>query len=156
MSKIKSGYESLIYFAEMLRSPLLLILRLYWGWSLLEAGLGKLHGIDEFSMYLTTLGIPLAHGMAYLVAWVESVGGLCLLVGFASRLVAIPVIINMCVAYATAHSDAVLTIFSKPDYFIEQSPFLFLLVALLVFAFGPGKLSIDYLIQCLLFKKTDT
>jgi putative oxidoreductase len=102
---------------------------------------------------LTFLGFPFAGLQAYVAASAECFGGFCLLVGFSSRLMAIPVMITMATAYATAHGEAVLSLFSKPEHFIEQGLFLFLLTAILVFAFGPGMFSIDYLIQRFIFKK---
>jgi len=154
-SKLKKWYEVLIRSGSILRSPILLAMRLYWGWLLFQAGLGKLQHIDPFATLLASLGFPLTYIQAYAAALSECSGGVCLMLGFASRLMAIPVIITMLVAYATAHRQSLLTLFSDPGLFIEQGPFLFLLTALLVFAFGPGKLSIDYLIQRLIFKKSE-
>jgi putative oxidoreductase len=52
----------------------------------------------------------------------------------------------MCVALWTADREAVNQIFSNPDKFLGTDPFLFLYAAVLVFAFGPGKISVDALI----------
>jgi hypothetical protein len=38
-------------------------------------------------------------------------------------------------------------IFSDPDKFLTADEFLFLVAVVLVFAFGPGKSSIDWLIR---------
>ena len=38
-------------------------------------------------------------------------------------------------------------IFSDPDKFLTADEFLFLFAVVLVFAFGPGKFSIDWLIK---------
>ena len=65
---------------------------------------------------------------------------------FLSRLVSIPLLIDMCVAYLTAHIDALKNLLIDPDQFISATPFNFLLVTLIVLAFGPGKFSIDYAI----------
>jgi putative oxidoreductase len=63
--------------------------------------------------------------------------------------VAVPLIFCMFVAYGTAEKEALMAITSDPDKFTSAAPFLFLLAALIVLAFGPGKLSLD----ALLFKK---
>jgi putative oxidoreductase len=47
------------------------------------------------------------------------------------------------VAYATAESEALKAVTSNPDKFTEAAPFLFLLAALIVFIFGPGRFSLD-------------
>ena len=77
---------------------------------------------------------------------VECVGGLCLLAGFASRLAAAPLAATMIVAYLTADSEALKLIFSESDKFSSTAPFLFLLTAVLVLAFGPGAFSADRLL----------
>ena len=84
---------------------------------------------------------------AYLAGATECFGGLLLVIGLASRLVAIPVAFTMIVAYVTADYEAVTTIFSDPDKFVAAAPFPFLLSSLVVLAFGPGALSLDALIK---------
>lgn len=155
LGKTVRGYETLITIGNALQSVFLLAMRLFWGWHLFQFGLGKLHDIPSFATGLANLGFPLPVMQAYIGATIECVGGLCLLLGFASRLMAIPVIVMMAIAYWTAHRESILALFSDPNQFIEQAPFLYLLTALIVFVFGPGKISIDYLIQRFIFKKSD-
>lgn len=127
-----------------LQSPLLLILRVFWGIQFFNAGWGKILDINHFIGDLNALHIPMPTFFAYLVAYVEAVGGFFLAIGFLSRLVSIPLIINMVVAYLTAHSASLDTLFVTPNQFISQAPFNFLLTSLIVLSFGPGKFSIDY------------
>jgi putative oxidoreductase len=54
---------------------------------------------------------------------------------------------TMVVAYLTAHLDSVKTIWSDSDTFVTQAPFLFLLASLIIFIFGPGRVSIDHLLK---------
>jgi putative oxidoreductase len=68
-----------------------------------------------------------------------------LLLGLGSRLVSVPLMFTMGVAYATAHREELGKIFSDPDKFTDAPPFLFLLASVIVFAFGPGKISVDAL-----------
>jgi uncharacterized membrane protein YphA (DoxX/SURF4 family) len=53
----------------------------------------------------------------------------------------------MIVAYLTADFETVSGIFSDPDKFVKADPFPFLLTALIVFAFGPGRFSVDALLK---------
>ena len=131
---------------SLLKSPLLLALRLFFGISILLAGWGKLNNIAQFSDTLLTLHIPYPEIMAWVTALSEIIFGFFLAVGFLSRLSAIPLIIVMCVAYATAHVESIHTIVQDPLNFIRQPPFMFLLTGLLVLAFGPGVFSLDSLI----------
>jgi putative oxidoreductase len=84
---------------------------------------------------------------AYFVSCLECFGGLLLIIGLASRPIALMVAISMCVAYWTADFEAVTSIFSDPDKFVKADPFPYLLTALIVLAFGPGLLSIDALLK---------
>jgi putative oxidoreductase len=69
-----------------------------------------------------------------------------LLIGLGTRLVSIPMIILLIVAYLTADMDRVRVIFSDPDKFVTADEFLFLFAVVIAFIFGPGKFSIDWLI----------
>ena len=64
---------------DKLRSPLLLALRLIFGWGLFQTGKGKLEHIDRFTDFLTHLHIPMPAANAYFVASLECIGGLLLL-----------------------------------------------------------------------------
>jgi putative oxidoreductase len=149
----KGFYQALIYIGEGFQSILLLAMRLFWGYWFFQSGLGKLKNISSVVEFFNSLGIPFPEINAYIAGSIECIGGLLLLIGFASRLVSIPLAVVMIVALLTAHVGAVKTIFSDPQSFIGQSPFNYLLTALIVFAFGPGKISVDYLIEKLCCQK---
>lgn len=51
------------------------------------------------------LGLPFSHVLAYLAAGTEVVGAMCLLIGFATRWVTIPLIITMIVAIISVHYE---------------------------------------------------
>jgi putative oxidoreductase len=133
--------------ANLLQSPLLLALRLYFFWQLFQTGWGKLTHIGKIVDFFTSLHIPFPLYNAYLVGSVECFGGLLLIVGLGSRLVAIPIVISMLVAYITADSEALNSIFTDSDKFVQAAPFPYLLVGLIVLAFGSGLFSIDALIK---------
>jgi len=135
--------------AGWLQCLFLLVVRLYWGWSFFQTGKGKLMNLDKTTAYFTDLHLPLPKLNAIAAGSVECLGGLFLLVGLGSRLVSVPLIFTMIVAYATGDSEALHGIFRDPDKFTEAAPFLFLFASLIIFLFGPGKLSLD----ALLFKK---
>jgi putative oxidoreductase len=132
---------------DKLRSPLLLVLRLMFGWELFQTGKGKLENIDRFTDFLTHLHIPMPGFNAHFVATLECVGGLLLLLGLAARLIAIPLTINFIVAYVTADHEALVNFFKDQDAFTSAAPFLYLLVSLLILAFGPGFFSLDEIIR---------
>jgi putative oxidoreductase len=88
---------------------------------------------------------------AVMAGGTECVGGALLVVGLGSRLVSVPLAATMIVAYVTADNEALRAIVSDPEKFTSAAPFMFLLVALIVLAFGPGTFSLD---RVLLKKKT--
>jgi putative oxidoreductase len=106
-------------------------------------GKGKLANIGKVSEFFASLGIPLPTFNAYFIGSLECFGSLLLIVGLASRTLCLVIAVSMLVAYLTADFEAVSSIFSDPDKFVKADPFPFLLTAIVVFIFGPGKYSID-------------
>ncbi len=121
----------------------LLVIRLYWGWAFFLTGKGKLLNLEKTTGFFSSLDLPLPKLNAIMAGSTECVGGLLLMVGLGSRLTSAALIFTMSVAYATAHREELGQIFSDTDKFTEAAPFLFLLASVIVFAFGPGKLSAD-------------
>jgi len=136
-------YSSCERTLSYLQSPLLLVVRLYWGWQFFQTGLGKLMHIPKIVDFFTSLGIPFPTFNAYLVGSLECVGGALLFLGLGSRIIALPLTFNMLVAYITADREALFSIFSDPGKFYAADPYTFLFAALLVLIFGPGKISVD-------------
>lgn len=151
---VSAGYHKLdgllATIGGWLQPVLLLVIRGWWGWSFFLTGKGKLMNLGKTTAFFTDLGLPLPKLNAILAGSTECVGGLLLLLGLGSRLVSVPLIFCMIVAYATADKEALQAIFSDTDKFTSAAPFLFLLASVIVFTFGPGKLSLD----ALFFKKT--
>jgi len=147
MTKIvEKLYRLLVVAASSLKSPFLLIVRLYWGWQLAQSGWGKLHNIDKVTEFFTSLGLPAPGLTAHFIASLEFVGGVLLILGLASRLIALALTINMIVAFIIADHDALMSIFSNPDKFYAAAPYTFLFASLLVLIFGPGLFSVDAVI----------
>ncbi len=143
---LASAYGWLIALASKLQSPLLLLIRLYWGWQMFVSGHAHLSDVPAMAQRFTEWGVPFPVLNVYISGLTECVCGLLLLVGLASRLITIPLIINFCVAYLTASRQTVLNIFHDPDAFVSDAAFLFLLASVLIFVFGPGIFSLDWLI----------
>jgi len=129
-----------------LQPVVLLAIRGWWGWSFFLTGKGKLLNLEKTTAFFTELNLPLPKLNAILAGSTECAGGLLLLLGLGSRLVSVPLMFTMIVAYATADREALGAVFSDPDKFTGAAPFLFLLASLLVFVFGPGRLSLDALL----------
>lgn len=144
-------YTSLL---DSLQPLLLLAIRLYWGWQFFETGKGKLMNLEKVTGFFTGLGIPFPHEQAIMVGTLEMTGGLLLLLGLGARLITIPLMGTLIVAYATADLDRVKAIFTDSAQFVSADEFLFLFAVVLVLVFGPGKFSIDTLIGKRLAKQS--
>ena len=132
--------------ANFLQSPLLLAVRLFWGWQFAQTGWGKLTNLDRTAGYFESLGLPLPKVNALMAGATECFGGALLALGLFARPASVPLIFTMLVAYGTADREALKAITSEPDKFTGATPFLFLFACLIVLAFGPGKLALDALL----------
>jgi putative oxidoreductase len=139
-------HDLLVRIGRFVQCPLLLIIRLYWGWQFFIVGKAHLTHLDKTSSYFASLNIPMPKLNAVMAGSTECIGGLLLLAGLFSRFASLALICVMSVALLTAEKEAVRHIFSDPDKFLATDPFLFLYAAVLVFAFGPGKIAIDTLV----------
>jgi len=154
MKKSEKFYRLFVRMVNFLQSPFLLAIRLYWGWQFFETGKGKLQNIQHVVQFFQTLNIPMPEANAWIVAIMECFGGLLLMAGLGSRLVAFALAFDMVIAYITADSDAVKAIFTDSDKFVQAAPFPFLLMTLTVLAFGAGVFSLDWLIGRKFSKKS--
>jgi putative oxidoreductase len=145
-SGIAGLYSRFSSCADYLRSPFLLLVRLYWGWQFITTGWGKLHNLSHVIEFFRSLGIPAPGVMAPFVSTLEFVGGMLLIVGLGSRLIGLLLAGNMLVAYITSAPEALHAIFSDPGKFYVADPFTFMFAALIVFVFGAGLFSLDAVI----------
>src|ERR1700733_3174252 len=139
-------YRLLNRASSSLASPFLLAVRLYWGWQFMQTGWGKLTDIGKVIHFFTDLGIPAPVLNAYFVSALEFGGGLLLLLGLGSRLIALPLVIDMVVAHITADREALFSLLSPPHKFTPAAPFTFLVASLVVLIFGAGWFSLDALV----------
>lgn len=84
-----------------------LLLRLLLAPVMVAAGWHKFQNFDDMVAWFGNadwgLGLPMPAVMVFLAAFAELVGGLALLIGFAVRWFAVPLMISMVVAAATVH-----------------------------------------------------
>src|SRR5271163_675219 len=120
-----------------------LLVRLFVGYFFMETGWGKLHNLDGFAQRFAGWGIPYPYFNAALSAYTEFIGGLLTVFGLGTRLVSIPMIINMLVAILKVNLMQV----SSLDDFSELDEPLYALVYLWLLLSGPGWVSIDYIVS---------
>ena len=57
-STIRVWYGRCAFVLSYLQSPLLLAIRLYWGYQFIEDGLGKLNHLAKVTEFFASLGLP--------------------------------------------------------------------------------------------------
>jgi len=141
--RVLATHSVLTQAANHLQSPLLLLVRLYWGWQFAQTGWGKLHSLPRVEQFFASLGIPAPGLTAHFIAGLEFFGGLLLILGLASRFTGLLLAGNMFVAYLAADRQALHFVFSDPGKFYSADPYTFLFASVLVLVFGPGRFAID-------------
>jgi putative oxidoreductase len=145
IAKIHGVHSWFIKAANLLQSPLLLAIRLYWGFQFMQDGWGKLTHLDKVTQFFASLNLPMPGPTAFMVAFIELVGGLLFTFGIFSRLTSVVLFMNMTMAYLSVPDDRTnfSHIFSNPSDFYGATPYTYWFAALLVFVFGPGLFAVD-------------
>jgi putative oxidoreductase len=128
--------------AKKLDSLALLVARLTVGILFVSTGWGKVHDLAKVTDFFTELAIPFPAFNATLASWTELVCGALLVIGLASRLASLPLIVTMTVAILTAKRD---DIHGLADLF-GQVEWTYLAILLVIAAVGPGAASVDRLV----------
>jgi putative oxidoreductase len=152
--KLISANRSAVGLLNHLQSPLLLAIRLYWGFQFMQDGWGKLTHLDKVAGFFATLNLPAPGATAMMVGSVELIGGALFFAGIASRLVSLILFVNMTMAYLSVPDDRVnfTHFFSNPSDFYGATPYTYWFAALLILILGPGAIAADTLISCKLQK----
>jgi uncharacterized membrane protein YphA (DoxX/SURF4 family) len=106
-SFIQDAYQKFVVTLTPLDGLPPLLLRLFLAPIMLQAGWGKLTDLDSTAQWFGNpdwgLGMPFPYLMASLAGGTEFLGGILLVLGLATRLIAIPLIFTMIVAMTTVH-----------------------------------------------------
>jgi len=143
MSKLLQIYRRAAAAASLLQSPMLLVVRLYWGFQFAQTGWGKLHNLAKITSFFASLNIPFPGFNAPFVSTLEFVGGILLMIGLFSRPISLLLACNMLVAYWTADRDALTSFISDPGKFYVADPYTFLFASLMILVFGAGFFAVD-------------
>ncbi|HEY0179374.1 MAG TPA: DoxX family protein [Dokdonella sp.] len=119
-----------------------LVVRVVFGYFWFETGWAKLHDLDGFTARFVDWGMPFPAFSAALSAGTELVGGALIVLGLLTRLVAIPMIVNMIVAIALV----VIKNVGGVDDFVELDEVVYILIFAWLLIAGPGRASLDALL----------
>jgi putative oxidoreductase len=130
--------NKILHYFPLNTDAAILFLRLIFGGMFVYYGYTKVISYDQI---LPVFGDPIGIGTKtslILVIFAELVCGFFVLIGFLTRITIIPILITMIVAYFVVHA--------KDPFMVKQPAFLYLLLSLVIFLFGSGRYSVDYLI----------
>lgn len=100
-------YQSILQRIRLLDGLAPLLFRLYLAPMMMQAGWNKIIGFENTTAWFGNsewgLGLPFPELLAALAAGTEFFGGILLLLGFATRLITIPLMITMLVAALAVH-----------------------------------------------------
>ena len=126
-----------------------LLTRLVIGYAFYQAGGGKLANMERTVEFFSGLGIPFPAVNAGFIARLEFYGGMLLIVGLGTRIVASLLGSTMVVALMTADREALLNALRGvgDDGLTDVVPVVYGLFLLWLVLFGPGLASLDALVR---------
>jgi putative oxidoreductase len=125
-----------------------LLTRLVLGQAFFLTGRGKLENLANVVQFFTELGVPMPELNAAFVSRLEFYGGIALILGLGTRLVAAGLASTMVVALATADKQSFIDALrmSGDSGLTDVVPFVYLLFLAWLLIAGPGPLSLDSLV----------
>jgi len=125
-----------------------LVTRLLMGQAFFLTGRGKLANFDNTVQFFASLGIPMPELNAAVVSRLEYYGGMALVLGLFTRLVAAGLASTMVVALATAEKQTFLDALrmSGEQGPTDVVPLVYLIFLTWLVIAGPGGLSLDTLV----------
>jgi putative oxidoreductase len=141
MSLVGTAERLAIRLEESTWIPRLLV-RLYIGYFFFETGWAKAQNLDAMTERFVGWGIAFPGFSAGLSTYTELAGGALLVLGLCTRLVAIPLLVNMLVALFTV---SIRNVGSFDEFFELDTPLYALFFLWLLFT-GPGRASLDHVL----------
>lgn len=135
------------YFRGKAVSLLILVVRVFFGVLFFTHGVEKLYNFNELSLtYPSVLGFG-SYMTLMVTIFCEFCCSLFLILGLLERVMVLPMIVAMGVAFFDIH-DAIL-----PE---GELALIYMIVFLVLFLTGPGRYSLDYLIDMRFKKEKET
>lgn len=128
---------------EFLKDLPLLLIRLTLAYGFYTPAMNKWSGIDDVAGWFESMNYPLPTFNAYMAATMETAGVVLLVLGFASRIISIPLMFIMLVAIFTVHGSNGFE--ASANGF--EIPLYYLIMLFTILVYGPGKYSIEGLIR---------
>ena len=150
-NRLEHGLDLASSAMQSLRFAAPLLTRLVVGITFFYTGHGKLQNLDRTASFFADLGIPFAGANAIFISSLEFFGGICLMAGLGTRVFAALLSSTMVVALLTADRESLISKF--PADLTDVSPAVLLLFLIWLVLYGPGSISVDWLIGRLLRRR---
>jgi putative oxidoreductase len=139
--RLNQFYREFSRLSEYTHSVTLLFARFAIAYGFYDPAMMKWNDIAAVGEWFGSMGIPLPHLSAYLVASLETAGVVLLILGLFTRFIAVALIVIMIVAIMTVHLH---NGFSAANNGFEI-PLYFMLFLFIFFSQGAGRFSLDRL-----------
>jgi putative oxidoreductase len=128
---------------ESLKDLPLLLIRLTLAYGFYTPAINKWQDINAIASWFESMNYPLPKLNAYMAAGTEMAGVVFLSLGFASRIISLPLIVVMLVAIFTVHFGNGWE--ASNNGF--EIPFYYLVMLFVILIYGPGKISLEGIIK---------
>ena len=120
-----------------------LFFRLILSYGFYAPAMKKLNNFDAIAQWFGSMGLPFPTVNAFLATTTETAGFILLFLGLGTRIISIPLIVVMIVAIVTVH---------LPNGFSAGSngyeiPLYYMLMLISLIITGPGRISVDAIIE---------
>ena len=141
---LQRGFRAASSIVAALQFAAPLLTRALTGITFFYTGHGKIQNLDRTTAFFTDLGIPFPGANAIFISSLEFIGGICLMLGLGTRVISLLLSSTMIVALLTA--DKANFIGKFPAELTDVSPVVLLLFLIWMVLYGPGRVSLDWLL----------
>ncbi|MEA3478679.1 MAG: DoxX family protein [Bacteroidota bacterium] len=142
MNKILAKYKQMTVSLSRARDLPLLLIRWVLAFGFFTPAMMKMQDVHAIAGWFESMNYPLPLMSAYLATITEAAGVALLVLGLGTRIISIPLMFTMLVAIFTVHMGNGFN--SGGNGF--EIPLYYYLMLFLLLIYGPGKISLDYLI----------
>jgi len=128
---------------ESLKDLPLLLIRLTLAYGFYTPAINKWQDINAIASWFESMNYPLPKLNAYMAAGTEMAGVVLLTIGFASRIISIPLIFVMLVAILTVHFGNGWE--ASNNGF--EIPFYYMIMLFVILIYGPGRISLEGILR---------
>jgi len=145
LDKIVKFYNFFLKIGSNLQSLFLLAMRLTWGHQFLIIGLDTVRNPHSVIDFFQSYGVPFTETHTFLAGYAEIICGICLMVGFASRIITLPLMFILAFTFGAQHFHILKDFFLSfdPHPLAQTLPYPYFIASAMVFCFGPGRISLD-------------